>query len=256
MKSCLVMFLLVAVSCWSQSTTGKASTSGVCSPAVTGSNNQFRITCEGIGKEQGQTILAILNKILAEHIDLSAVMQKLDDMKQNPPDPNRGVLIPANDPNPFVDDWCEEHPPKGSYRLYLGPHYFLSSTTFPTSAIRIHGKSVVELHPNNSGMTVTATVNSPDGKRIAFMKDNYFKLDDYFREERPDASTLNVFDETRDEPVLHVRYLNPKAILVTGAFSEQGLTVIINDQGIKTAPTTSSFGTGCAVQGQTVFSFF
>ena len=34
--------------CLGQGPTGKAETSGACSPAVTGNNNQFTITCQGI----------------------------------------------------------------------------------------------------------------------------------------------------------------------------------------------------------------
>jgi hypothetical protein len=57
-----VFFLIfIAVPCVSQKvSTGTAETTGACSPAVTGSENTFTITC-GIGKKQGQKILAILN---------------------------------------------------------------------------------------------------------------------------------------------------------------------------------------------------
>ncbi len=74
-----ILLLLFAVPCWSQATAGQAETSGTCSPAVSGSNNTFTISC-GIGKEQGQKMLAILNKILANRIDTDAVMTKLDEI--------------------------------------------------------------------------------------------------------------------------------------------------------------------------------
>jgi len=67
---------------------------------------------------------------------------------------------------------------------------------------------------------VSASVDGPDGKRIVLIRNNYFKGDEFFRIGRPDDSALNVFDETNDAPVLHIRYLNPKAIMVTGRFSE------------------------------------
>jgi len=76
----LILFLLVAMPCWSQTnSTGKAETSGACSPAVTGSNNAFTINC-AINKEQGQKMLVILNKILSNQIDPDAVMSKLDEI--------------------------------------------------------------------------------------------------------------------------------------------------------------------------------
>jgi len=79
-RYCLILSLLMAIPCWSQTTaTGKAETAGACSPAVTGSKNTFTINC-GINKEQGQKMLVILNKILANQIDPDAVMAKLDEI--------------------------------------------------------------------------------------------------------------------------------------------------------------------------------
>lgn len=81
MRYSLVLLILLAIPCWSQTiSTGKADTAGPCSPAVTGNDNQFRITCQGIGKEQGQKMLDILNKILANQLDPKAVMAKLDEI--------------------------------------------------------------------------------------------------------------------------------------------------------------------------------
>jgi len=76
----LILALFVAIPCWSQTTTtGKAETKGPCSPAVTGSNDTFTIDC-GIDKKQGQKMLDILNKILANQLDPEAVMAKLDEI--------------------------------------------------------------------------------------------------------------------------------------------------------------------------------
>jgi hypothetical protein len=60
-------------------TTGNAETAGACSPAVTGNKNTFTINC-GIDKKQGQKMLEILNKILANQLDPDAVMAKLDEI--------------------------------------------------------------------------------------------------------------------------------------------------------------------------------
>jgi hypothetical protein len=80
MKYSFALLMLLAIPCQSQTTTGKADTTGPCSPAVTGSNNQFTISCRGIDKEQGQKMLDILNKILANQLDPKAVMEKLDEI--------------------------------------------------------------------------------------------------------------------------------------------------------------------------------
>jgi hypothetical protein len=83
MRCGLILSLLIAITCWSQTTTtGKAETSGICSPAVTGNKNTFAITC-GIDKKQGQKMLEILNKILANQLDPNAVMRKLEEIITN-----------------------------------------------------------------------------------------------------------------------------------------------------------------------------
>jgi len=74
--------LLISSPCFAQATTGQASNNGPCSVANTGTDNKIEINC-GIGKEQGRKVLAILNKILSDHLDEKAVMAKLDELIQS-----------------------------------------------------------------------------------------------------------------------------------------------------------------------------
>lgn len=76
----LLFVLLLSLPCSAQVTTGDAKTEGTCSVANTGNDNKIQIDC-GIGKEQGQKMLAILNKILADHLDADTVMAKLDEIQ-------------------------------------------------------------------------------------------------------------------------------------------------------------------------------
>lgn len=79
MKYGLVLSLLIALPCWGQaSMTGDAETKGPCSPAVTGSNNKFTITCQGISDKLGAQLTDLLNKIAKNQTDAEAVMTKLD----------------------------------------------------------------------------------------------------------------------------------------------------------------------------------
>jgi hypothetical protein len=78
-KLLIPAFLLVSVGFANAQSTGRADTKGLCSPANTGNNNTFTINC-GIGREQGEKLLAIMNKILAKQTDLSEVMAKLDEI--------------------------------------------------------------------------------------------------------------------------------------------------------------------------------
>jgi hypothetical protein len=81
MKSVYVILLTAVLqgSSFGQTTTGKARTSGVCSPATSGNNNTFVIKC-GIGSTQGKQMIEILNKVLANQIDPTTVMTKLDEI--------------------------------------------------------------------------------------------------------------------------------------------------------------------------------
>src|SRR5258708_17197837 len=81
MRNGVLGLLLFAGSMYGQTQTGSAATRGACSPANTGDKNVFNITC-GIGKEQGNKMLAILNRIIANQIDPNVVMGKLDEIQK------------------------------------------------------------------------------------------------------------------------------------------------------------------------------
>src|SRR5437899_783277 len=79
MRYRLILFLLIATPCWGQSgATGKAETSGSCSPAVTGSNNQFTITCQGIPEKLRVQLVDLLNVVAKNQSNAAAMMAKLD----------------------------------------------------------------------------------------------------------------------------------------------------------------------------------
>jgi hypothetical protein len=80
-KYTLGLLMLIAVPCCSgQTITGKATASGPCSAAVTGNHNQITVTCTvtGVAKDQEAELRQVINKILADRLDLKAVLAKLD----------------------------------------------------------------------------------------------------------------------------------------------------------------------------------
>jgi hypothetical protein len=86
----ILVLLLYAIPLRAQ-TSGAADTSGPCSPAVTGNDNQFKITCDGIGEAQGKELLKILNRISKEQLDPKLVMQKLDEIEKGVSDLKTGL---------------------------------------------------------------------------------------------------------------------------------------------------------------------
>jgi hypothetical protein len=85
MRYRLVLLLLLTAPCFGQTnstgkadTTAKAETTGACSPAVTGNNNQFTITCQGIPEKLRAQLVDLLNLVAKNHSDAATVLAKLD----------------------------------------------------------------------------------------------------------------------------------------------------------------------------------
>jgi hypothetical protein len=61
-----------------QSFSGSATTKSSCSPANTGNNNTFNITCQGISDKLGAQLIDLLNRVARNQLDAEAVMSKID----------------------------------------------------------------------------------------------------------------------------------------------------------------------------------
>jgi hypothetical protein len=78
----MALFLLPCLSLYPQQTVAsQAETKGTCSPANTGNNNTFNITCQGISIEQGRQFLSILNRISMDQIPTKEVLTDLEEIK-------------------------------------------------------------------------------------------------------------------------------------------------------------------------------
>jgi hypothetical protein len=86
-----VLLALITLPCVAQTATGKAETTGTCSPAISGSQNRVSIDCRGVSKEEAAKMISILNKILSNQIDPDAVMAKLDEILKAV-NPNAGQI--------------------------------------------------------------------------------------------------------------------------------------------------------------------
>lgn len=74
----LIALLLFSIALCGQQQSGPAATKGTCSPANTGNNNVFNITCQGISEKLGVQLVNLLNQISKNQIDADAIMKKLD----------------------------------------------------------------------------------------------------------------------------------------------------------------------------------
>lgn|GEM_PF-4495929 len=232
MRFSLVLLILISVPCWSQTTnTGRAETKGPCSPANTGNNNRFTINCgSGIGKEQGDALLKILNKILNEKLDPTEVMNRLDEIQNDvkkiiQQQEVTGLLSPADEPIP--PNPCSELPPmpfggrpgglpSGATIVLLGNSASFG-TSFPQTVIKIGDDSVLTMDKIDGRIAISAKLFSRDGRIVAEIEKNQFFINpnNYFRKEHPDEHSLVIFDQEGVE-VLNVRFVNPTTIRFVG----------------------------------------
>jgi len=77
-----LLFVIFAASLPAQNATeSTAKTSGPCSPAVSGNQNEIKITCNGISKDQAEQYLKILNTIAQNQLPADRVLRTLEDIK-------------------------------------------------------------------------------------------------------------------------------------------------------------------------------
>lgn len=74
------LLLAASVGALGQGETKKSKTSGACSPVVTGAQSLVTIRCSGISEAKANQMIALMNKMLAERLDLSDVNKKLDEL--------------------------------------------------------------------------------------------------------------------------------------------------------------------------------
>ena len=125
-----------------------------------------------------------------------------------------GWLIPANDELPQSD--CS--PAANELALYMGTNASVSGK-FPHTLIQYRGKDVLSIDRNDKNqIAVTVEVRGVDDKLIATIDKNNFNLTQnalQTHKPRPDRNTFVVYDEYGNQ-ALNVRYLNPRAIRISG----------------------------------------
>jgi hypothetical protein len=87
----LALFLLFPLLLCGQQATGNATASGTCGLANTAAIGSVVINC-GIGRVQGQKMIEILNKILANQLDTDTVSKLLEDLRSGQIRIENGVL--------------------------------------------------------------------------------------------------------------------------------------------------------------------
>jgi hypothetical protein len=97
-KHNITFLILIALAIPARAETSTNTTTGSCSPVVTGNKGAVTIVCTGTSDEVGEGLTAILNRILEKQLDPQLVISKLDeigrgvdDLKRRAVDAERGV---------------------------------------------------------------------------------------------------------------------------------------------------------------------
>lgn len=236
MRCIFVLGLLGSLYCWSQSTptATRADTTSPCSVANTGSDNKINIVC-GIGKEQGKEILAVLNKVLANHLDTKTVMGKLDELIQS--NTSSGVLLsPSSSAIPIIE--IGDSNVKFGWTGKNGVPMF---SFFQDSALTVERIA--------DQIAISAKVRDASGRMLAEIERNEWKVKPSLLWDRNyNDNSLEVKDET-GEVVLQVVVL-PEEIRLQGIWHDKsGHTIELvkdeNGQGAmlfnRTIPITPIF---------------
>ncbi len=230
MKYGLILSLMVALNCWSQTTTGKAETTGACSPAISGNNNQVTIKCRGLTKRQADNYSALLNEILKRQIDPQTVMQELDEINAKIPRLS-GMLLPANDSDPLPIPFCTAK--SGDLKLVLGTVAWVNP--IPGNILTVNNLNKIAVHRLGSGIGVDADLTSEDGKISVQIRDNRFVVNpNNTFNVTGDQSTLIVHND-RGVEVLNVRFSNETTVRINAIFypGPPGVRLEVNERGLK-----------------------
>lgn len=229
MKIIALLCLLSALVPGQSPSTGTAETKGACSPANTGNKNTFNIKC-GIGKEQGDQILRILNKILADHLDPNAVMTMLESIQSQVS--TKGVLEPDSRPDPEFD-WLGHQltPQPDALNVFFGSN-LASFTGQKCTIFRIAGNDVLWVERSPNGILISAKVFDPDKKIMAEIEKNKVTVNPNNTFKRDiKKHTLVVVDES-DREVLNVDFVNPHSVVINGIFPWDDYGPVIADKTI------------------------
>jgi hypothetical protein len=201
-----------------------------CSNIVALSGN-VEINCSSLTRAQQkqiESIPSILHKILINQLDSESVMLALDEIRDRLPK-TKGVLLPANDPDPLPGCKTEE----GQLKLVLGTSAFISPAG--ESIFRVGDCNWVNIKRSGAGISLDADLVGEDQNIAVQIRDNKFVLNpnNVFNVQMPNDSTLIVSSTHTGSEMLNVRFSNKTTIRINAIFyREPGVRIVVNELGI------------------------
>lgn len=154
-----------------------------------------------------------------------------------------GVLTPADDPTPEPMSCLGslQQPSPSAIRVYAGGGLFWSDGKTLT-LVRIHDKPMLSGTLIKESLVISGDIYTPDGDLVHIDQNHFETQSDLgFKPKRPDRHTLKVLDRWHRE-VLDIRFLNPRAIKLSGIFWSPGekFPVVLDDDGMRIGGNTWS----------------
>ena len=143
------------------------------------------------------------------------------------PTPLRGILVPANDPDP--PNSCANIP-SGEIAFLLGASTALTGADSAT-ILRMGGQDMVSFERTVNGIYINAVLYDATDQEVARITKNVIRIaprNGYYAKQ-VDDHTLFVLNPN-DQTALYVRYLNPHAVKILGLFFRHGHPVSIDEQ--------------------------
>lgn len=143
-----------------------------------------------------------------------------------------GWLTPVSDPNPPIPPQCKL--PKDATLVYLVSNVAWEPNNLnEVLIIACPNEDLLKVRRRkDGGLDVDAKILDERGYAVAILERGEFTVNqnNVFHTRHPDRHTLDVIDQ-RDQTALHIRFVNARAIYVTGIFyCTAGKTVITDTE--------------------------
>jgi hypothetical protein len=128
-------------------------------------------------------------------------------------------LMPGNEPDPTIT--VQKKPPEDAIKLYLGSclAWWKPSFSHTCSIVTINNEPALILSLEEDGLCVSGKIRREDGKEVMnLIKNKFVRNPDIYHDfQLPNKCELIVSGKS-GERLLHVKYLNEKAIAIQGTF--------------------------------------
>jgi len=214
----LLLFCLGSSVAFSQGNGSVVQQSGNCTVNNVGNNTTATLVCDSIDPKLAKQITDIVDDSRRNTAELDQISKgvSLIQSELHKPDPNEGWLIPANEPSP--PNRCLADAPSDALFIFFGTAVvsYAPSGAPEHIVVRSGNQNLLTINQSSKRATISAELFDQDGI-LAEIDHGKFevKRPGFLKPPQHDGHSLIVYDKWNQER-LHVHFLNPHAISITG----------------------------------------